>query len=63
MPTLRAQNRIVVFQSDARLQAPAGGKVQVKVFHIGRPVYQGIMPYAHTFGDVPIGQLCRRLPY
>jgi S-adenosylmethionine hydrolase len=40
----------------ARLQVPAGGKVQVKIFHKGRPVYQGVMPYAHTFGDVPTGQ-------
>lgn len=39
-----------------RLQVPTGGMLQVTLFHKGKQVYQGAMPYAHTFGDVPEGR-------
>jgi S-adenosylmethionine hydrolase len=39
-----------------RLQVPAGGMLQVTLYHKGKQVYQGVMPYAHTFGDVPEGR-------
>ncbi|GAA0542999.1 SAM hydrolase/SAM-dependent halogenase family protein [Chitinophaga japonensis] len=39
-----------------QLQAPAGSQLQVTLYHKGRQVYRGRMPYAHTFGDVPTGQ-------
>lgn len=40
----------------AKLNIPAGGKLQLIVYHKGQQVYQGVMPYAHTFGEVPLGQ-------
>ena len=32
-----------------------GEKFAVTIFHDGKEVYRGVMPYAHTFGDVPEG--------
>lgn len=39
-----------------RLQVQAGGMLQVTLYHKGKQVYQGTMPYANTFGDVPEGR-------
>jgi len=40
----------------ARLEAKPGDLLQVTLYHKGKQVYQGAMPYAHTFGDVPEGR-------
>jgi len=32
-----------------------GEKFLVTIFHDGKEAYRGVMPYAHTFGDVPEG--------
>jgi S-adenosylmethionine hydrolase len=40
----------------SRLQVKPGGMLQVTVHHKGKQVYQGNMPFANTFGDVPEGQ-------
>ena len=39
-----------------KLQVQAGGMLQVTLYHKGKQVYLGTMPYAHTFGDVPEGR-------
>ena len=39
-----------------RLEAKPGDMLQVILYHKGKQVYQGAMPYAHTFGDVPEGR-------
>lgn len=39
-----------------QLEAKAGDMLQVALYHKGKQVYQGAMPYAHTFGDVPEGR-------
>lgn len=39
-----------------RLEAKPGDMLQVTLYHKGKQVYQGVMPYAHTFGDVPEGK-------
>lgn len=39
-----------------RLEAKPGDMLQVTLYHKGKQVYQGAMPYAHTFGDVPEGR-------
>ncbi|HEY0611060.1 MAG TPA: S-adenosyl-l-methionine hydroxide adenosyltransferase family protein [Chitinophaga sp.] len=39
-----------------RLEAKSGDMLQVTLYHKGKQVYQGAMPYAHTFGDVPEGR-------
>ncbi|KAA2243766.1 S-adenosyl-l-methionine hydroxide adenosyltransferase family protein [Chitinophaga agrisoli] len=39
-----------------QLNIPAGGRLQVTLYHKGKQVYSGSIPYAHTFGDVPEGQ-------
>jgi S-adenosylmethionine hydrolase len=39
-----------------RLEAKPGDLLQVALYHKGKQVYQGAMPYAHTFGDVPEGR-------
>jgi len=39
-----------------QLDVKAGGLLQVSLYHKGKQVYQGAMPYAHTFGDVPEGR-------
>jgi len=39
-----------------RLEAKPGDLLQVTLYHKGKQVYQGAMPYAHTFGDVPDGR-------
>lgn len=39
----------------AELKPQLGDKFQVTILHNGTPVYSGVMPYAHTFGEVPEG--------
>lgn len=39
----------------AELKPRIGDKFHVAILHDGTPVYQGVMPYARTFGDVPAG--------
>jgi hypothetical protein len=39
-----------------RLEAKPGDMLQVTLYNKGKQVYQGAMPYAHTFGDVPEGR-------
>lgn len=39
----------------ARLNARPGDRFRVTIRRGGQPVYEGIMPYARTFGDVPEG--------
>ena len=38
------------------LKPAFGEKFSVTIFHDGQEVYRGVMPYAHTFGDVPEGE-------
>jgi S-adenosylmethionine hydrolase len=38
------------------LQAKPGDLLSVKIFHDGKQVYQGTMPYSTTFGAVDIGK-------
>lgn len=38
------------------LQVPAGAMLHITIYHKGKQVYQGNMPYANTFGDVPEGR-------
>ena len=38
------------------LKPAFGEKFSVTIFHDGKEVYHGVMPYAHTFGDVPEGE-------
>jgi len=40
----------------AKLQVSAGDVLHVTLLHKGRQVYQGDMPYAATFGAVPLGK-------
>jgi S-adenosylmethionine hydrolase len=37
------------------LKPQFGEKFGVTIFHGGKKVYHGVMPYTHTFGDVPAG--------
>jgi hypothetical protein len=39
-----------------QLHIPAGGRLRVTLYYKGRQVYLGYMPFAHTFGEVPLGQ-------
>jgi S-adenosylmethionine hydrolase len=39
-----------------RLGVSFGGMVAVKIMYQGKVVYQGSMPYASTFGAVPVGK-------
>ncbi len=39
-----------------QLNIPAGGRLQVTIYHKGKQMYSGSIPYAHTFGDVQEGQ-------
>lgn len=39
----------------AKLAPKIGEKFRVTISRAGREVYTGVMPYAHTFGDVPEG--------
>jgi S-adenosylmethionine hydrolase len=39
-----------------RLQVKPGAMLQVSIQHKGKQVYQGNIPFANTFGDVPEGQ-------
>ncbi|MBN9384707.1 MAG: S-adenosyl-l-methionine hydroxide adenosyltransferase family protein [Chitinophagaceae bacterium] len=39
-----------------QLHANAGDQLSVKIFHNGKQVYQGTMPYSTTFGAVAIGK-------
>jgi S-adenosylmethionine hydrolase len=39
-----------------QLEVKAGDLLQVTLYHKGKQVYQGAMPYANTFGDVPEGR-------
>ena len=38
------------------LEVKPGENVQVSIFHKGKRIYQGIMPYVTTFGAVPRGK-------
>ncbi|HEY1166545.1 MAG TPA: S-adenosyl-l-methionine hydroxide adenosyltransferase family protein [Chitinophaga sp.] len=40
----------------SRLEAKPGELLQVSLYHKAKQVYQGAMPYVHTFGDVPEGR-------
>ncbi len=40
----------------AKLGAKAGDKLHVTIAHAGKTVFDGDMPYAHTFGEVPEGE-------
>ena len=37
------------------LQPKFGDKFEVAIFHDGKEIYRGVMPYSPTFGDVPEG--------
>ncbi len=39
-----------------RLQVKPGGMLELSIRHKGKQVYQGNVPFANTFGDVPEGQ-------
>lgn len=39
-----------------RLQPAYGDRFKVTILRDGHPVYEGVMPYVHTFGEVPQGQ-------
>jgi S-adenosylmethionine hydrolase len=39
-----------------QLNIPFGGQLHVRIFHEGKEVYQGDMPYSATFGAVSIGK-------
>ncbi len=39
-----------------QLQVKPGSRLQVTIYHKHQQVYQGTMPYAHTFGDVALKQ-------
>lgn len=39
-----------------QLNPVPGEQLHVIIYHEGKPVYQGDMPYSSTFGDVPIGK-------
>jgi S-adenosylmethionine hydrolase len=38
------------------LKPAFGDKFSVTIFHDGKEVYRGVMPYVRTFGDVPTGE-------
>lgn len=40
----------------AKLAPKFGERFRVTISHAGREIYTGVMPYAHTFGDVPEGE-------